>query len=79
MIKFDMANFFTLDQKEIEFGIQAYSSPFFRNVQFVVSNTLNKLEPFKSVMYMFPKHLVTFKTPEYQSVNEQGVLMTNKV
>lgn len=78
-IKFDMANFFTLDQKEIEFGIQAYSSPFFKNVQFIVSNTLNKLEPNKSVMYMFPKHLVTFKTPQYQTVNEQGALITTKV
>lgn len=78
-IKFDMANYFTLDQKEIEFGIQAYSSPFFRNVQFIVSNTLNKLEPFKSKMYMFPKHLVTFKTPQVQTVNEQGALITNKV
>jgi hypothetical protein len=74
-----MANFFTLDQKEIEFGIQAYSSPFFKNVQFIVSNTLNKLEPNRSVMYMFPKHLVTFKTPQYQTVNEQGALITTKV
>ena len=79
MIKFDMGNFFTLEQKEIDFGIQAYSSPFFRNVQFIVSNTLNKLEPNKSVMYMFPKHLVSFKTPEYQSVNEQWALITNKM
>jgi len=78
-IKFDMGNFFTLDQKEIEFGIQAYSSPFFRNVQFIVSNTLNKLEPYKSKMYMFPKHLVTFKTPQYESVNEQGALVTTKL
>ena len=78
-IKFDMANYFTLEQKEIEFGIQSYSSPFFRNVQFVVSNTLNKLEPYKSIMYMFPKHLVTFKTPQFESVNEQGALVTTKL
>lgn len=78
-IKFDMANYFTLDQKEIEFGIQAYSSPFFRWVQFIVSQTLNRLEPYKSVIYLFPKHLVTFKTPQFQSVNEQGALITTKV
>ena len=40
---------------------------------------MNRLEPFKSVAYVFPKHLVTFKTPQYQSVNEQGALVTNKV
>jgi hypothetical protein len=28
---------------------------------------------------MFPKHLVTFKTPQYQTVNEQGALITTKV
>lgn len=78
-IMFDMANYMTLKEKDIEFGLQSYSSPFFRNVQFIVSHTLNRLEPFKSVAYIFPKHLVTFKTPQYQSVNEQGALVTNKV
>lgn len=78
-IKFDMANFFTLDQKEIAFGLQSYSSPFFRWVQFIVSHTLNRLEPNKSVIYLFPKHLVTFKTPQFQSVNEMGALVTTKV
>lgn len=78
-IKFDMANFFTLDQKEIAFGLQAYTSPFFRWVQFIVSQTLNRLEPYKSVIYLFPKHLVTFKTPQFQSVNEMWALITTKV
>ena len=78
-IKFDMANYITLDQKELAFGIQAYSSPYFRWVEFIVSHTLNRLEKYRAVAYMFPKHLVTFKTPEYQSVNESGALITNKV
>lgn len=78
-IKMALANFFTLDQKEVAFGIQAYSSPYFRNVEFIVSHTLNRLEPNKSLMYLFPKHLVTFKTPQYESVNEMGALITTKV
>jgi hypothetical protein len=61
----------TLKEKEIMFALQAYSSPFFKNVQFIVSHTLNRLEPYNSVAYVFPKHLATFKTPQYQSVNEQ--------
>ena len=70
---FDMGNTFTLQDKQIEFGLTSYSSPFFRNVQFITSHTLNKLEPYRSRSYVFPKNLVTFKTPEYQSVNEAGV------
>lgn len=74
-IMFDMWNQMTLKEKEIEFGLQSYSSPFFRNVQFIVSHTLNRLEPINSVAYVFPKHLVSFKTPEYQSVTETGALV----
>jgi len=69
----------TLKEKEIEFGLQSYSSPFFRNVQFIVSHTLNRLEPVNSVAYVFPKHLVSFKTPEYQSVTETGALVKTPV
>lgn len=78
-IMFDMWNQMTLKEKEIEFGLQSYSSPFFRNVQFIVSHTLNRLEPVNSVAYVFPKHLVSFKVPEYQSVNEQGALVKTPV
>lgn len=78
-IMFDMGNQISLDNKTIEFGLQSYKSPFFKNVQFIVSHTLNRLETDKSVAYVFPKHLVTFKTPEYQSVNETGALVKTKV
>lgn len=74
-ILFDMGNFYTLKDKEIEFGITKYSSPYFKNVDFIVDTTLNNLEQYKSVAYIFPRHLVTFKTPEHQSVNESGVLI----
>lgn len=74
-IMFDMGNQFDLKVKDVEFGLQSYSSPYFRNVQFIVDNTLNRLEPFKSTAVVFPKHLVTFRAPEYQSVNEAGALV----
>lgn len=74
-IMYDMANTFHLIEKEVDFGLQAYSSPFFRNVQFIVAHTLNNMYPNTSIAYVFPKHLVTFRAPEYQSVNEAGVLV----
>lgn len=74
-IMYDMSNHFTLKDEEITFGLTKYSSPYFKNVSFIVSNTLNKYEPYKSIAYIFPKHLVTFKTPEYQSVAENGALV----
>lgn len=74
-ILYDMGNFYTLKDKEIEFGITQYTSPYFKNVQFVVDTVLNNLEQFQSVAYVFPRHLVTFKTPEFQSVNEAGALV----
>lgn len=72
---FDMGNFYTLKDTEIDFGLTEYSSPYFKNVKFLVSHTLNTLHPRKSKAYIFPKHLVTFKVPENQSVNEQGALV----
>lgn len=78
-VMYDMGNTFTLQDNKIEFGLTSYSSPFFRNVQFVTSHTLDKLEPYRSRAYVFPKHLITFKTPEYQSVTDAGALVKNKV
>lgn len=74
-IMYDMGNQMTLKEKDIEFGLQAYSSPFFRNVTWITSHVLNRLEPTKSIAYGFPKHLVSFRTPEFQSVNESGALV----
>lgn len=74
-VMYDMGNFFTLQDKVIEFGLAEYSSPYFKNVKFIVSHVLNQLYPNQSVAYLFPKHLVTFKVPEYQSVNDSGALV----
>ena len=74
-IMFDMGNTYYLKDKEIDFGLTAWSSPFFKNVQFISSHVLNNLYPNISIAYAFPKHLVTFRVPEYQSVNENGALV----
>lgn len=74
-VMYDMGNFFTLQDKSIEFGLTEYSSPYFKNVKFIVSHTLNNINPNESVAYVFPKHLVTFRVPEFQSVNEAGALV----
>jgi hypothetical protein len=67
---FDMGNQIPLNNKTIEFGLQSYKSVYFKNVEFIVSHTLNRIEQDKAIAYVFPKHLVTFKTPEYQSVTD---------
>jgi len=74
-IMYDMSNFFTLQEKTIDFGITEYSSPYFKNVKWIVSHTLNTLYPNASKAFGFPKHLVTFRTPEYQSVTDAGALV----
>lgn len=78
-IMFDMSNYFTLKDKEVEFGLQAYSSPYFRNMTFIVDHTLNRLETTKSFCVLFPKHLVTFKTPEYQTVDQNWALVRTQM
>ncbi len=67
-VMFDMGNFYTLKEKEIDFGMTAYSSPYFKNITFIVSHVLNNLFPNESISYGFPKHLVSF-------VDGNGALM----
>lgn len=74
-IMFGMSNFYTLQEKEIDFGLTEYSSPYFKNVKFIVSHVLNNVFPTQSKAYAFPRHLVTFRAPEYQSVSEAGALV----
>lgn len=74
-IMFDMGNQYNLQDKAIDFDLTEYSSPYFKNVKFIVSHTLNTLHPTKSIAYAFPKHLVTFRVPEFQSVDANGALV----
>ncbi len=77
-IMFNMGNFYTLKETEIAFGITKYSSPYFKNISFIVSHTLNNINPIDSVAYLFPKHLITFRVPEYQSVDANGALVKSQ-
>jgi len=65
---------YELKENTIAFGLPKFTSPFFKNVEFIVSHTLNKLEPYRAVGYIMPKHLVTFKVPEFMSVDANGTL-----
>lgn len=72
---FDLANFFKFNEFEIEFGLIAYKTPFFRNVTMLVSSTLDRLSPNQAVMYVLPKHMVAFRTPMIETVNDMGALV----
>lgn len=65
---------FDLTDNKMCFGMPSFCSPYFKSATFIVSHTLNKLEPSRAVAYMFPGHLVWFKSPEYASVDSNGVL-----
>ena len=69
---FDLANQFKFNEMEIEFGMIAYKTPFFRNLTMLVSSTLDRLYPNQAVMFLVPKHLIAFRTPMYESVDENG-------
>lgn len=77
-IMYDMGNFYTLKDTEIAFGLTKYSSPYFKNVEFIVSHTLNHINPTSSVAYAFPRHLTSFKVPEFQSVDQNGALVKSQ-
>lgn len=63
-------------EKEIDWGIKVFSSPFYKNVSMLVDQTLNLLYPTTSVMYALPKHLVSFTTKMYDTPDVAGVVKT---
>lgn len=52
-------------EKEIDWGLKTFSSPFYKNINFIVDQTLNQLYPFTSVWFLVPKHLISFMSPTY--------------
>jgi len=63
-------------EKEIDWGIKVFSSPFFKNVSMLVDQSLNLLYPDTSVIYALPKHLVSFTTKMYDTPDVAGVVKT---
>lgn len=72
---FDLANHFKFNEMEIEFGMIAYKTPFFRNITMLVSSTLDRLYPNQAVMFLLPKHMVAFRTPLVDTVDEKGSMV----
>ena len=52
-------------ESSIEWGLKVFTSPFFKNINFLVDKTLDQLYPVTNVGYVFPKHLVSFMSPMY--------------
>lgn len=62
--------------KDIDWGLKAFSSPFYKGITFIVDQTLNVLYPNTTVWYLLPKHLVSFMTPTYDTPDMAGVQKT---
>jgi hypothetical protein len=52
-------------EKDIDWGLKTFSSTRFRSINFIVDQTINQLDPVKSVCYLLPKHLISFATKMY--------------
>jgi len=59
--------------KTIEYGLESLSTPYFKNIQFIVLPEIDRIYGNVSKAYIFPKELVSFRVPENEFMNEQGV------
>jgi hypothetical protein len=59
--------------KTIEYGLESLSTPFFKNINFIVLPEIDRIYGQTPKAYVFPKELVSFRVPENEYVNEQGV------
>lgn len=63
-------------EKEIDWGIKVFSSPFYKSIPILVDQSLNLLYPTESVLYALPRHLVSFTTKMYDTPDQAGVVKT---
>jgi hypothetical protein len=59
--------------KTIEYGLESLSTPYFRNINFIVLPEMDRIYSNDSKAFVFPKELVGFRVPENEFMNEQGV------
>lgn len=59
--------------KTIEYGLESLSTPYFRNINFIVLPEIDRIYGSVSKAYVFPKELVWFRVPENEFMNESGV------
>lgn len=57
----------------IEYNLKALSTPYFQNINFIVLPEMDRIYGQRSKAFVFPKELVSFRTPENEFVNESGV------
>jgi hypothetical protein len=57
--------------KKIEYGLESLSTPYFRDIKFIVLPEIDRIYGDRSKAYIFPKELVSFRVPENEFMNEQ--------
>lgn len=62
-----------LSPKTIEYGLESLSTPYFRNINFIVLPEIDRIYGETTKAFVFPKELVSFRVPENELVNESGV------
>lgn len=62
--------------KDIDWGLKAFSSPFYKWITFIVDQSLNSLYPVTAQGFLIPKHLVSFMTPFYDTPDAAWVHKT---
>lgn len=59
--------------KTIEYGLESLSTPYFKNINFIVLPEIDRIYGNDSKAFVFPKELVGFRVPENEFMNESGV------
>jgi len=59
--------------KTIEYGLESLTTPYFKNINFIVLPEIDRIYGMTPKAFVFPKELVSFRVPENEYMNEQGV------
>jgi len=59
--------------KTIEYGLESLSTPFFKNINFIVLPEIDRIYGLAPKAYVFPKELVWFRVPENEYMSDAGV------
>lgn len=79
---FESIIFNDMQPKKLEYGLDAFTTPYFQNITFVTSTEMDRIYgASQKVAFVFPKELIGFRTPENETVDSNGVAVktqTNK-
>jgi len=59
--------------KTIEYGLESLSTPYFRNINFIVLPEMDRIYGNVPKAFVFPRELVGFRVPENEYMDERGV------